>query len=79
MNNQSEVAALRERIALETQASWSALHSLNAGTAQHQFITARFQKMEQYHKRLTQLVGEKQATEILCETFNAEGEIHGNA
>ena len=74
MNTQSEVARLRERIALECQASWAALSAPNAGTAQHAFICARFKRMEDCHTRLTKLVGEEQATDILCEIFNKEGE-----
>lgn len=77
MKEQSELARLRQRIALECQASWAALYALNSGTAQHRFITARFEQMGKYHERLTQLVGETQATEILCEAFNREGDIHG--
>ena len=73
----SEVAQLRQRIALECQAGWWGLHSLNAGTAQHQFITARFKQMEKCHKRLTELVGEEQATDILCEEYDKEGVAHG--
>ncbi len=74
MSNNSEIAQLRERIALECQASWAALYALNSGTAQHQFISARFKRMEQCHQRLTQLVGEEQATDILCEVFDHEGQ-----
>jgi hypothetical protein len=66
----SEVAHLRQKIALECQASWWALHAFNAGTAQHAFIGARFRAMETYHHRLSELVGEEQATDHLCEVYN---------
>ncbi len=65
----SEVAQLREKIVLECQASWWALHGLSSGNAQHRFITARLEKMGVYHGRLAELVGEEQATEYLCEAF----------
>lgn len=66
----SEVAQLRQKIALECQASWRALYAPNVGTAQHDFIGARFRNMETYHHRLTELVGEEQATSYLCEVYN---------
>ncbi|MGH2480450.1 MAG: hypothetical protein ACRDHW_12415 [Ktedonobacteraceae bacterium] len=69
----SEVARLRERIRLECSASWDALHALNSGTAQHRFISARFKRMGDYHAELKELVGEEEATAILCEVFNEEG------
>lgn len=76
MNN-SEVARLRQQIALECRAGWAALHALNSGTAQHQFISARFKHMGKCHERLTELLGEDQATDILCEEFDREGKTHG--
>lgn len=69
-NSTSEVAALRQRIAQECEAGWWALHGLAAGVAQHDFIHARFQSMENYHFLLTEMVGEEQATEILCDVYN---------
>lgn len=68
--NGSEIAQLRQRLEFEYQAGRWALHGLASGLAQHRFITARFQRMEQCHKRLTELVGEEQATDFLCEVFN---------
>lgn len=67
---QSEVAQLRQKIALECQASWRALYASNSGTARHDFIGARFRNIEAYHQRLTELVGEEEATSHLCEVYN---------
>lgn len=75
----SEVARLRQRIAEECQASWWALHGLAAGVAQHEFIIARFNNMEGYHASLVQLVGEEQATEMLCEIYNGTASEQGPA
>jgi hypothetical protein len=72
MSNQSEVARLRQRIADECQASWWALHGLSSGTAQHEFIHARFQHMEKCHGSLRELVGEEQATNVLCEVWDEQ-------
>lgn len=68
----SELALLRERIALECRAGWAALYTLSEGTAQHSFINARFKQMEVYHNRLAELVGEDRATDILCEVYEEE-------
>ena len=66
----SEVARLRAQIEQESQAAWWALHGLNSGTAQHAFINRRFSHMDQSFKRLRQIIGEEQATTILCEVFD---------
>jgi hypothetical protein len=67
----SEVAELRRRIAAECDAGWWALHGLASGKAQHEFIRARFTQIEVCCVRLTKLVGEEQATDILCEVYTA--------
>lgn len=72
MNNQSEVARLRQRIADECQASWQALHGLSSGSAKHEFIRARFRHMEECHGSLRELVGEEQATDALCEVWDEQ-------
>ena len=66
----SEIALLRQRLAQEYEAGRWALYGLHSGTAQHTFITARFRQMETCHQRLTELVGEEQATTYLCEVFD---------
>ena len=73
----SEVARLRQRIAEECEASWWALHGIAAGVAQHEFIIAKFKNMEGYHAHLTGLVGEEQATTILCEIYNGKASEQG--
>lgn len=75
MSSQSEIAALREKIALECQASWRALHDLNSGTALHAFISARLQKMGKHHQQLVELVGEDEATEHLCEIWDEQARL----
>ncbi len=70
----SEVARLRAQIERECEASWQALYGLAAGLAQHEFISARMQQMDACHQRLGELLGEEQATALLCETFNRVGE-----
>ena len=72
---QSEVARLMEQIDLECRASWWALKGLASGTAQHAVITARLRRMDRYHGKLAQMIGEEAATDYLCEAFEPqEGE-----
>ena len=73
----SEVARLRRRIAEECEASWWALYGLASGMAQHEFIRARFRRMEDYHTRLSAIVGEEEATTILCEVYNGQASEQG--
>jgi hypothetical protein len=67
---ESEIARLRAQLEREHDASVWALTGLASGTAQHAFITARFRRMDAYHKQLSELVGEEQATDVLCEVFD---------
>lgn len=65
--NQSEVARLRQQIALEHQA---ALMSLASGTARHEFITARMERIGAHQESLARLIGEEQSMAILCEVID---------
>jgi len=69
MDNKSEIAHLREQIELEHAASVWALTGLAAGNAQHEFISARFQRMDAYHRQLSQLIGEEPTIAFVCEVF----------
>lgn len=66
----SEVARLREQLELEHRACVWALTALTSGSAQHRFITARFRRMDVCCARLSELVGEEEATTALCEVFD---------
>ncbi len=70
--SESEIARLRAQLEQEHAASVWALTGLSSGTAQHAFITARFRRMDACHQRLSELVGEEQATEVLCEVFDGK-------
>ncbi len=63
----SEVALLRERIHLEYEAAQRGLSGLAQGTAQHAFITRHMENMIDLHRRLEQLVGEREAINILSD------------
>lgn len=64
-----EVARLLRQIELEYEAAQRGLSELAAGTARHDFITARMERIGTCHESLKQLVGEQEASEILTETL----------
>ncbi len=67
----SEVAQLRERIANEYMAAKWGLSGLAYGTAKHEFITKRMERMEEHRQELAQIVGSQQAIILLAETLAA--------
>ena len=70
-HNQSEVARLRQQIALEYEAAQRGLTGLSQGTAQHAFITACMEQMGKLHEDLIVLVGREMAVQVLAETLEA--------
>lgn len=67
--NKSEVARVLEQIELEYQAAYQAMHGLALGSAKHQFITNKMERMGKLHEHLQTLVGEEQAGQLLAETL----------
>lgn len=65
----SEVARLRQQIALEYEAAQRGLSGLAQGTAQHEWITARLEQMSRHHDELKRLVGEQEAASFLVEVW----------
>ena len=65
----SEVARLRARIEAEYQAAQRALHSLAAGTARHDFICARMERMGEAVGQLAAIVGIEEAAAILVDAM----------
>ncbi len=65
----SEVTQLRQQIEQEHAASVWALSGLATGIVQHAFIQRRMGHMERSYQGLKQLIGEDQATQVLCDTF----------
>jgi hypothetical protein len=64
-NNQSEVAWLMQQIALEYESGRAALHALASGIAQHQIITAKMERIQEAHERLSHILGDDKATEMV--------------
>jgi len=70
---QSEIAHLLQQIDLEYNAARAALTGLACGTTQHEFITARMERMSFYHEELSQRVGGQEAARLLVERLEAIG------
>jgi len=67
--NKSEVARVLEQIELEFQAAQRGLYGLAFGTAKHEFITNKMERMGKLHEHLKTMVGEEQAVKLLTETL----------
>lgn len=61
----SEVAQIMAQIQSEYESSKRGLAGLATGTARHEFITARMERIGQLHNNLRDLVGEQDATGLL--------------
>lgn len=72
--NKSEVARLLQQIELEYEAARRGLTGLAFGTARHDFITAKMERMQQCQEQLGQLIGEHEATVLVAQTLEAKPE-----
>jgi hypothetical protein len=66
---QSEVAQLRQRIAEEYEAMKRGLTGFACGSTKHAFIDARMKRVDSYYDQLTQYIGTKEATQVVCELY----------
>lgn len=72
VNNTSQVALLRQKIADEYQAAKLGLTGLAFGVGKHRFITARMEHMGDSFAELTNLVGSpEEAIKIVAETLDS--------
>jgi hypothetical protein len=67
MHNNSEIARLRKQIEQEHAACVWAVTGLAVDSAKHLFIQRRMERMGSAHQSLIKLLGEEQATAIVCE------------
>lgn len=77
---QSEVARLRERIALEYQASQRVFTDFTS-TSRHEFITKRQENISACFEELSRLMPKEEAIAIVAETLNtlqSSGDLSGN-
>ncbi len=68
---ESEVARLRRQIELELEAVQRGLYGLASGTARHEFIRERMNRVETYQGQLAQKVGEETANEMVYSMYVA--------
>jgi hypothetical protein len=66
----SEIAQIKQQIALEYLAARWGLYGLASGSAKHSYITARMERMGQSFERLTYVSGSpEQAAQIMAEVL----------
>ena len=65
INQQSEVALLMARIRSEYESCQQALHSFAQGTAKHEFMTAKTERMAQSIEELRQIAGDDVVKQVL--------------
>lgn len=69
--SQSEVAQILQQIDFEYSAARQAMTGLALGTAQHDFITARMERLTMYHEQLVRYVGVQEASRLLVEQLDS--------
>lgn len=67
----SEVAQIMAQIQAEYESGLCGLTGLASGTARHDFITARMERIGQLHSDLRDLVGEQHATGLLVHALES--------
>ena len=70
----SEVAYLLAQIQAEYMSGVLGLSGYASGTARHDFITARMERMGQLHNELCDIVGENDAMALVVSTLEKEPE-----
>jgi hypothetical protein len=69
MSNKSEVAQLRQQIALELDAMRRGLLGISTGSARHAFIHARMERIGVCQDTLASSIGEQAATQLVCAAY----------
>ena len=75
--NTSDVARLMQRIDEANEAAHHALYGLAAGSAKHDFISAKLEYIGRCHEQLAELVGKDEAAALVCRIIDQSGERHG--
>ena len=78
MENQSQVAQIRQRIEEEYIAAWRALHA-PAMVAKHDFITKRMENVQHAHTELQTIVGADEATRLVVAILDNIQEVKDDA
>jgi F0F1-type ATP synthase gamma subunit len=70
MQNHSEVARLLEQIHAEYQAAHWAMQGLAMGTASHEFIHRKMDKMQDGMEQLSQAIGQDRAIKAMAQLLD---------
>ena len=65
----SEVAHIRQQIEMECEAMNRVFHSFST-KAPHWVVKMQYTTLDNHRQQLTNLIGEEQASEFVCETCN---------
>jgi hypothetical protein len=76
--NRSEVALLKQRIAMESEAAKLAMYGPLRGAAKHSFITKRMENMGGLKEDLAEYVGDDEATKFLIRTMESKAIVNQN-
>jgi hypothetical protein len=69
--NPSEVARLRAQIDAEYAAAWTGLYGLSAGSARHDFIQKRMERVAEIGDQLIERIGKEAAMPLILEAMEA--------
>lgn len=67
--NMSDIAQLRHQIIQEMEAMRHVFHGFASGSARHEFIHARMQRIHAHQEHLAQHIGENAAVTTVCELY----------
>ena len=76
--NKSEIARIRAEMEAQYQAAEAALYGLAQGTSQHEFITAKLNRVAELQSELGQLVGEEAAAKAIVEVMSKKEDKKGD-
>jgi hypothetical protein len=69
MSHRSEIAEMRQQIALEVVAMRRGLLGISTGTARHAFIHARMERIGMFQDTLANSIGDQAASQLVCAVY----------
>ncbi len=68
--HKSEVARVREEIELQLEAMRRGMYGFASGTARHDFVRARMDRIGEYRQKLTDHIGEQNADQMVYSLYS---------
>ena len=68
--HKSEVARIREEIELQLEAMQRVQYGFASGSARHSFIRARMDRIDEYHHKLSDQIGEQDADQLVSTLYS---------